>query len=254
MNLKENLDLKEKFSPNLFEYLKKIEIETGRKIKFLESPDLGIKGINAAYRYHTQYILIILNPETPRPPEDTERSIAHEATHGYLMHKLGFCRPVFNAGMDDNYKKDVQLIFTMLEDIVVNKIIQDNGFPPFGREYLLMVREEIEVAHKGEEEGESFYQRFADEPHLEALLMISRYIIAWGFLKYYHLEPQETELIGDFVETFQKFYPDYYKFAVKVEEIMEENDIFRADGECKAIQMILHLFKMNDGVRLTRNR
>lgn len=252
MNLKEKTDLKEKFSQKLSEYLKKIETETGRHIKFLESHDLGIKGINAAYRYHPDYILIILNPETLRPPEDTERSIAHEATHGYLMHKLGFCRPVFSEGADENYERDVQLIFTMLEDLVVNKIIQNNGFYPFGREYLLMVRQEIKVAHEGEEVGESFYRRFAEDPHLEALLMISRYIIAWGFLKYYTLEPEEAELIGEFVETFQKFYPDYYKFAAKVEEIIEGEDIFTAGGECKAVGMILRLFKLNEGVQITR--
>ena len=82
--------------------------------------------------------------------------------------------------------------------------------------------------------------------------MISRYIIAWGFLKYYHLEPHEEKLILEFTQTFQKYYPDYYKFCVKIEEIIEENNIFIANDECRAIQLILHLFKLDAGIELTQ--
>jgi len=241
-----------KFSRKLTDYLKKIELKTGREIKFFESPDLGIKGITAAYNYHPHYIQITLNMENPRSIEDRERSVAHEATHGYIIHKLKFCRPIFLENVDDNYKRDVHLIFTMIEDIIVNKIIQDNGFYPFGHEYLPMVTEEIKIAHKGEEEGEKFYHRFTDNPHLEALLMISRYIIAWGFLRYYHLDTQEEKLIQEFTQTFQKFYIDYYKFCVKIKEIIEEHNIFTANGECSAIQLILQLFKLDERVELTQ--
>ena len=241
-----------KFSKKLTDYLKKIELNTGREIKFFESPDLGIKGITAAYNYHPKYIQITLNLENPRSPGDRERSIAHEATHGYLIHKLKFCRPIFFENADDNYKRDVHLLFTMIEDLIVNKIIQDNGFHPFGHEYLPMVTEEIKIAHKGEEEGEKFYQRFTDNTHLEALLMISRYIIAWGFLRYYHLEPPEEKLIKEFTKTFQKYYPDYYKFCIKIKEIIEEHDIFTAKEECQTVQLILQLFKLDERVELTQ--
>lgn len=238
------------FSQKLLEYLNKIENETGRKIRFLESSDLGIKGITAAYRYHPHYILIIINPENPRSAGDIERSVAHEATHGYLIHKLGLCRAKFHENTDDKYKKDVQLVFTMIEDIVVNKIIQNNGFPPFGHEYLPMVNKEIEIAHEGEEVGERFYHNFADDPHLEALLMISRYILAWGFLRYYKLQLLDAEIINKFTSAFKRFYPDYYQFAAKIENIIVQKDIFTGDGECKAIREILGLFKLAEGVEL----
>ncbi len=238
------------FSRKLTEYLEKIELETGREIKFFERPDLGIKGITAAYNYHPRYIQIILNPENPRSPGDLERSVAHEATHGYLIHKLKFCRPQFREDADDNYKKDVHLLFTMIEDIVVNKIIMDNGFPPYGHEYLPMVAEETKIAQKGEEAGEEFYHRFTDNPHLEAILMISRYIIAWGFLRYYHLESGDEDVIREFTETFRKFYPDYYKFAAEIEEIIVEYDIFSADGECQSLESILKLFKLDEKVEI----
>jgi hypothetical protein len=241
-----------KFSRKLTDYLKKIELDTGREIKFFESPDLGIKGITAAYNYNPKYIQITLNMENSRSKGDREISIAHEATHGYLMHKLKFCRPIFLEHVDDNYKRDVHLVFTMIEDIIVNKIIQDNEFHPFGHEYLPMVTEEIKIAHKGEEEGERFYHRFTDNPHLEALLMISRYIIACGFLRYYHLGPHEEKIIKEFTRTFKKYYPDYYKFCVKIKGIIEEHNIFTEKGECQTIQLILQLFKLDERVKLTQ--
>ncbi|MCE5213153.1 MAG: hypothetical protein LLF83_00325, partial [Methanobacterium sp.] len=231
------------FSPKLRGYLKKIENETGHPIKFQESTELGIKSITAAYQYHPRYILITLNTEYPRSPEDMERSIAHEATHGYLIHKLGFCRSKYMQDSTEDYRKEVQLVFTMIEDIVVNKIIEENGFPPFGHEYLPMVQKEIEIAKKGEVAGESFYGKFTDDLRLEALLMISRYIIAWGFLKYYSLNPQQSEIINEFIKTFQKYYPDYYKFTAQIVQILEEKDIFNPTQECEVINEILKRFK-----------
>lgn len=40
------------FSEKLREYLTKIEAETGRKVRILESPHLGLKGMWAGFRYH----------------------------------------------------------------------------------------------------------------------------------------------------------------------------------------------------------
>jgi hypothetical protein len=246
--------MKFNFSNELKSYLEKIQKETGHEIKFLESSNLGIKGITAAYQYHPDYILIILNPNYPREEGDVERSIAHEATHGYLIYGLGFCRTKFPENIPDDYKRDVQLVLTMVEDIVVNRIITENGFPPYGHEYLPMVEEETRVASLGEEAGEEFYQRFADTPHREALLMISRYVIAWGFLKYYALKKDDTELIREFTNYFEEYYTDYHEFAAKIVGILEKKDIFRAPGECEALHEILILLKMDGFVKLVKGQ
>ena len=241
------------FSEKLNFFLDKIENETGRQIKFMESSNMGIKGITAAFQYHPHYIWIVLDPEYPRESADIERSIAHEATHGYILYKLGFCRTKFKLDVSDEYKRDVQLVLTMVEDVVVNKIISENGFPPYGTEYLPMVREEIKIAHKGEEAGEEFYHEFATTPHLEALLMISRYVIAWGFLKYYNLKEVDYKLIEEFINSFKGFYPDYNQFAGKIEKIIDEKDIFKGKEECETVWEILKLLKMDQGVKLVKN-
>lgn len=240
------------FSPELNKYLKKIQAETGREITFQENTNLGIKGITAAYQYHPQKLIIILNPEYRRAKEDVERSIAHEATHGYILYKMGFCRSKYSEGVFSDYKRDVQIIFTIVEDLVVNRIIADNGFSPFGHEYLPTLKEEIRVAREGEEAGEAFYHQFTDNLHREALLMISRYIIAWGFLRYYNLKPEEERLVREFTQVFEKYYQDYYRYAARVVEILEEKDIFKSDEECQAIQEILKLFKMDMNVELVK--
>lgn len=240
------------FSPELNRYLEKIQAETGREITFQENTNLGIKGITAAYQYHPQKLIIILNPEYHRAKEDVERSIAHEATHGYILYKMGFCRSKYGEGVPSDYKRDVQIIFTIVEDLVVNKIIADHGFAPFGHEYLPTLREEIRVAQEGEEAGEAFYHQFTENLHREALLMVSRYIIAWGFLRYYTLKNEEEELIREFTQVFGKYYPDYYQYAAQVVEIIQEKDIFKSDDECRAIQEILRLFKMDANVELVK--
>lgn len=241
------------FSDKLNMFLGRIQEETGREIVFQENNNLGIKGITAAYQYDPQKLIIILNPEYPRAREDMERSIAHEATHGYILYKLGFCRSKYDEGVPSDYKRDVQIVFTIVEDIVVNKIIADNGFPPFGHEYLPTLREEIRVAREGELAGEAFYQQFTENPHREALLMISRYIIAWGFLKYYTLKEEEEELIREFTQVFEKFYPDYYGYAAQVVDIIKKRDIFKSGDECEAIHEVLKLLKMDGDVKLVKN-
>jgi hypothetical protein len=240
------------FSSKLKDFLNKIEKETGREIKILESPDLGLAGISAAYRYHPDYIVIVITVGIKRTETDLERSIAHEATHGYLMHKLKFCRPVFHKIADDNYQRDVQLLFTMVDDIVVNKIIEEHGFHPFGSEYLPMVELETRVAVRGEIGGEDFYRRFSDDPRLEAILMVSRYILAWGFLEYFPLEPEEREVIRSFTKTFETYYPHYYSRASEMRDIILKNDVFSAEGQCKAVQEILDLWRMGDLVGIER--
>jgi len=83
--------------------------------------------------------------------------------------------------------------------------------------------------------------------------MISRYIIAWGFLKYYQLTDEDHKVIEEFTNTFKKFYPDYYQYAAKIEKILEDKDIFKGEPECEAVWEILNLFKMDQGVQLVED-
>jgi len=209
------------FSEKLREYLTKIETETGRKVRILESPHLGLKGMWAGFRYHPDFIIIIIRSGINKPDETLERSIAHEATHGYILFKENYCMAEFDESITDNDRRDIQLIFTMVDDIVVNKIIFQNGFMPFGSEYLDVVQKEIDAMISGQD----FYRQFSDDLLFDDLLMISRYIVAWGFLEYFDLNTEAYELIKKFITVFKYSYPMQYRIADKIRQIIIKNDI-----------------------------
>ncbi len=231
-----------KVSSALEKYLRVIEEETGLPVKILQSPDLGITGARAAFNYHPDYTVVVLNSSEPRLSEDLERSVAHEATHGYILHKLGYCRAVFTEKTGDDIKRKASVLFSLVEDLTVNRIIQENGFPPFGSEYLPMLKKEIEVAETGEIEGEKFYRQFTSDLELEDIIMVSRYILAWGFLRYYSLPLKIRFILQKFLEVYSKAYPHHYPHAARVKEIILQNDVFTAQGECRAMQEIMELW------------
>lgn len=234
------------FSEKLRGYLNKIETETGKEIKILESPQLGLKGMWAGFRYHPDFIIVIIRKGIHKPDETIERSIAHEATHGYILFKETYCMAEFEESASDNDRKDIQLIFTMVDDIVVNKIISKNGFKPFGAEYLKVVQKEIEAMVSGQD----FYRQFSDDLLFDDLLMISRYIIAWGFLEYFDLDKEEYEVIKKFTTIFKDTYPLQYKIADTIKQIILQNNIFTSTGHCKAMEGILKLLKFKNLVKI----
>jgi hypothetical protein len=236
-----------KFSSKLTDYLNKIETETGREVKILESPYLGLKGMWAGFRYHPDSIIIIIRSDINKTNETLERSIAHEATHGYILFKKQYCRGEFPESTKDSDKRDIQLMFTMVDDIVVNKIISKNGFTPFGVEYLSVVQKEIDSMLVGVD----LYRQFSDDILFDDLLMITRYIVAWGFLEYFELSKSEYELLKKFVDVFIDTYPLQYDIAIQIKQIIKDNDIFTSSGHCKAMIDILNLLKFGDLVKIT---
>lgn len=235
------------FSNKLKNYLKKVETETGKEVKILESPYLGIKGMWAGFRYHPDYIIIIIRSDIHKTSETMERSIAHEATHGYILFKNGYCMGKFPESTEDSDKKDIQLVFTMVDDIVVNKIIAENGFTPFGVEYMGVVQREIDSMIQGVD----LYRQFSDDLLFDDLLMITRYIIAWGFLEYYHLERGEHDILKKFLDIFKETYPLQYEIACQIKQIIKSNDIFTSSGHCEAMKLILKLLKFDRSVKVT---
>ncbi|MEN6329531.1 MAG: hypothetical protein ABFC91_04500 [Methanobacteriaceae archaeon] len=236
-------------SPHLEKYLRVIEEETGLPVKILQRPDLGITGARAAFNYHPEYTVVVLNSSHPRLNEDLERSVAHEATHGYILHKLGYCRAVFTEKASDDVKNKANVLFSLVEDLAVNRIIQASGFPPFGSEYLPMLQKEIEVAQAGELEGEKFYSQFTSDLEFEDIIMVSRYILAWGFLRYYSLPKEVLFILQKFLEVYSKAYPHHYPHAARVKDIILHNDVFTAQGECRAMKEIMELWGYGEVVK-----
>lgn len=231
-----------KFSDKLTSYLKKVEAETGKEIKILESPHLGLKGMWAGYRYHPEFIIVIIRSGIEKTNEALERSIAHEVTHGYILFKMHYCRADFNHPISENERRDIQMIFTMVDDIVVNKIIVKSGFNPYGIEYLNMVKKEIDSMIAGID----LYRQFSNDLLFDDLLMITRYIIAWGFLEYFNLPDEDKEILKKYINVFKDTYPLQYDYANRIKNIILQNNIFTSKGHCNAMIEILKLLKFYD--------
>ena len=49
-------------------------------------------------------------------------------------------------------------------------------------------------------------------------------------------------ILQEFLEVYSKAYPHHYPHAARVKEIILENDVFTAQGECRAMQEIMRLW------------
>jgi len=234
-------------STKLSKYLSKVEVETGRKVEFRFVTDLGTPGMTAAFGLHPSSILISLKEGTDWGNPEHEHSIAHEATHGYLLYKLGYSYIREKRKPAENERGHVRLLFTMIDDIVVNRIIQQEGFPPFASGYLNMVERETKNARKGSDRP---YEMFSYDPVFKNRFMVFRYILAWGLVNYCDLEPYAKRTINKYLKAFKKSFVEQFTMADQIREIILQQDIFSAHGHRKTVEAKAKLWHLDDLVGL----
>jgi len=230
-------------------YLAKIQNETGREIVFQRVDVLGISGIPCSYQYHPSRILILVRRDVDFADPRTRQYIAHEATHGLLEHAKGHFRAVLKRDASEDEKRQAEILATIIEDIVVNRILQDEGFPPFSSVYLPMVRKETDSIRKGESLY-NLYKQVSNDTLTIDRFIVFRYIMAWGFLKYLSLETHEREIIEEFLETFETKCLKEFEMATQVRTIILQNDILSAEGNNNAMKELVKLWGLEDLVRL----
>lgn len=238
------LNLSEKLS----KYLNRVESETGRRIEFQKAPNVGLHGMSFAFKLHPTNIEVVVTKDIDLGNPIHEHSIAHEVTHGYVIYKLGYCQPKLKRRTLGSEINHARLVFTMIDDIVVNKIIQDAGFSPFAPPYLGMVEKETKAAQTAKED---FYDMYADDPLFKDRFMVFRYILAWGFVNYYDLEPYARRTIKKFLKAFQRGFPRHYAMANQIKESILQNDIFSREGHRRVLDTILRLWHLDDLVELS---
>jgi hypothetical protein len=237
-----------KLSEKLATYLNNIQKETGREVKFKNADGVGMPGMVAVFREHPYCIDVLIAADSQLTEAELEHSIAHEATHGLLVYGRGYYTPFLKHALSTTEKRSLDLLFTMIDDIVVNRIIDEAGFSPYSGIYLATVVEETEAVRKGED----YSNQFSDVPLLFSRFMVFRYIIAWGFLKYFNLEPQARRILKTFLNVFKKTYPSHYEMATKIKKIVVNNSIFTPEGHRKTVEGVLKLWGLQDLVELKR--
>lgn len=230
-------------SAKLSNYLNKVEIETGRKIEFRPTTEIGIASITFAFQPDPSCIRILCKEGIDWGNPEHEHSIAHEATHGYLICKLGYSYPRAKRKQTRNEMNHVNLLFTMIEDIVVNKIIQKEGFPPFDPGYLNMVERETKAAREG---SDRLYGEFSHDPLFKDRFMVFRYILAWGFVNYCDLKPYARKTINKYLKWFKKSFVEQFTMADQIREVILQHDIFSAHGHRKTVEAVARLWHLDD--------
>jgi len=209
--------------------IEKLEREIG-DYKVLIQGYQGWEGALTTLDHKNKKVIIEINEKMYKnePEEEINSTIAHETTHEILSFKKGHYRLTVIK-----FKEAIGRIETMIEDIVVNKIIYEKNYRPFVAQYLDDVKKrEIEVLL----EGKDAYEEFNQDLIYKNVFMVARYIQAWGYLlKYFNLDETTRETLSEFLELFQKSCPEEYKRAKKITEIIIKNNIFKAEGYNKTI-------------------
>jgi len=238
---------KSKLSEKLKEYINKVEEETGRPALIKSAQDVGLQGMNAVFKLDPKYIRIEIIEEKycdskgEVDQEGIECVIAHEVIHALLAYKKKYYQfyilPKCNK-LEDN---SGGLICSMIEDLVVNKIMYENNFQLLPKRYISGLNDDIEDLRKGKDCYKN-YNKYS--PIHKNRFIVYRYILAWGVLRYFIPNETDKNTICKFLKIFQKSYPKQYKEAEQIIKIILEENIFTREGQCKTIKKCLALWNL----------
>jgi hypothetical protein len=230
-----------KLSEKVKAYIEKVEKETGYNVSIKSFPG---KGARVTSDHERKYIRVEINEEEfeKESEEEIDYTIAHEVTHEFLSLKKKYCRiNLVNCGPEE--KKAVFFIQTMIEDIVVDKIIHEKNYIACFTTYLDDVKRDIKfICDKGK--GGYFCEKYNDPTYNKNRVIVFRYILAWGYLQYLNSDKIDKKILHKYLKVVQKSCPKHYEEAKKIKEIIFENDIFTPEGYFNTIKECLDLWNL----------
>ncbi|MCK9412121.1 MAG: hypothetical protein M0Q53_07450 [Prolixibacteraceae bacterium] len=230
-------------SYKLKKYIDIVEKQTGRKVLIEINEDLGVSGMSAAFVDHPTHLKIIFNKSFQNKDPEFEQSFAHEITHGLLIFGKGYFTPQTSESITNEELNFLGLICTLIDDIVVNKIIQQEGFEPFSSTYMGMLGKET----KAFKNGDDIYREFPDIK-FKSKFKIFRYVLAWGFLQYFDISGEQRNQLNEFVKTFETTYPVEFEESTKICNCMLKNSVFNSEGHEITFRYVIDLWGLNDKI------
>jgi len=239
-----------KLSEKLEEYIKKIEEETGRCVRIKSVQDVGLNGLSSEVELDPKYIRVRIIEDKYYDPkkgeidqEGIECVIAHEVTLGLLDYKKKYCRLRFFPRCNKLEKDSVGLIYSMIRDIMANKIIHEKNFQTLPKHCIDSLKDNIKKLRDGKDP----YKNYDKYPLIfKNRFMVFIFIRAWGILRYFNPGEIDKKTIHKFLKIFQKSCPKQYKEAEKITKIIFENDIFTPEGHNNAIKECLDLWDLTN--------
>lgn len=228
------------FPPKLLKYIEHVEHQTKRRTRFEYVDGFNLSGHSFGFRLDPHSLCIGVIRGNNLDDLRAERSIAHEITHGLLIYGLGYYALTAKETASDEDIQHLSLL-SFIDDIVVNKIIQEQGFPVFGATYYEMLNKEIQAARCGVDIYDPSYSTLFKRRY-----MASRYILSWGAIQYYDLDPDDRNLLTEFLRVFQKAFPRPYMVAKDIEELILKNDIFSTVGHKHTLENILKQWNLEN--------
>jgi len=204
-------------------------------------------GLKAAFVPDPRSIKIILDPGIELRTNYAEYSIAHELTHGLLAYAMGYAQLTPKRMVTAKEQKHLNLASVLLQDVVVNRILQTEGFAPFSPIYLGTVQQETKIANA---RRIYHYPDFTNDEEGRDRWMVVRYIIAWGLVEYCELDQKPRDLLAAYLSAFENAYPKQFNMAEQIKSLIKANDIFDAQGYRKAMAGILDLWKLNHFIQM----
>lgn len=240
--------MKYDFTPKIQEYIKNIEIEISRKIDFFYVPkeQMPIYDSTAVISMSSEKINILVNSSKKVSNTEWEHCIPHEATHALLAYKHKYHNPLPKRIPTKEEQVGVGLLVSMIDDIVVDSIIQKEGFPPFSDNYLPQIQETTINMTK----GIAYNKLFPGYPKARGIFIVLRYVTAWGYLKYNKLDENAEMILKNYLKSYPRFFPGQYKTANQTIDLISQNDIFISEGRNKTVEAVLKIWHYDNLIEL----
>jgi len=217
-------DKKLDLSHKVVDYLNTISEETERDIHI--SIRKSMNNMPASFTMDTDKIIIYIDPSLFQSKKHMEFSICHEATHGRLIYSLGFCSPRKKRLLNSVEAQEISLIVSMIDDIPVNKILENEGLPYFISYFFETLNRETRAAKKRDKK---YYYPFSEDNYLISRFMTYRYVCSWIHLNLFELDTVYVNIIKKYQRVFQNSYPSEYELANRTIDIIQKYDFLDKD-------------------------
>ncbi len=228
------------------EFIRKIEDEISHKISIVSVSKLPVGNSTAAISMSPDSVVIFLNSSKTMSTRELEHTIAHEVTHALLVYKRKYTNPEPKKGLSNEEIAGVSILKSMVDDIVIDTIIQKEGFRLYSDGYLEHIQELIAIMDRGTD----LEQLYPGNEKVKYIFLITRYVMNWGYLKYSKLDDNEKGIFNKFLLSFKKVFPEQYKKAKLIIELMLKNNIFTTEGRNIVLSEVLKIWRYDALVQL----
>jgi hypothetical protein len=222
-------------------YRKKVEKETERQTCIARGDKFKIAGAGAEWKQSDSFNLIMVNQQYDTADPAKEWELAHELTHGRIIYARHYLH--FNSESTD---PSTNLIENIVSDLVVNKIIRDDGFDTIPVDYIERVRQATSIISV---RAVYPYLPQPNDPVFRSRSLVAQYLNAWGFFRYYRLDTTTSDTLNAFLIAFQRAFPAEFEMAKRIQSILERYDIFKSSGYRAAIEECLRLWGLENPLK-----